>query len=45
MAATPTGRGYWLVCADGGVFAFGDAEYFGNVEYVLPDGHSWLPAS
>ena len=26
MAATPTGRGYWLVGADGGVFAFGDAE-------------------
>ena len=25
MAATPDGKGYWLVGADGGVFAFGDA--------------------
>ena len=25
IAATPDGRGYWLVGADGGVFAFGDA--------------------
>ena len=23
--STPTGKGYWLVAADGGVFAFGDA--------------------
>lgn len=43
IAATPTGRGYWLVSADGGVFAFGDAQFFGNVEYVLPDGHAWTP--
>jgi len=45
MAATPTGNGYWLVAADGGVFAFGDARYLGNVEYVLPDGRAWLPAT
>ena len=25
MAATPNGRGYWLVASDGGVFSFGDA--------------------
>ena len=25
MAATPTGRGYWFVAADGGIFSFGDA--------------------
>ena len=25
MAATPSGQGYWLVAADGGIFAFGDA--------------------
>ena len=30
MAATPDGRGYWLVGSDGGVFAFGDAHYFGS---------------
>jgi len=29
MAATPTGRGYWLVGSDGGVFAFGDAPFLG----------------
>ena len=31
MAATRDGRGYWLVGADGGVFALGDAGYFGSV--------------
>jgi hypothetical protein len=31
MAATPDGRGYWLVGADGGVLTFGDAGYFGSV--------------
>ena len=25
MASTPSGRGYWLVASDGGVFTFGDA--------------------
>src|SRR4029077_15905464 len=29
-AATPDGRGYWLVGSDGGVFAFGDARFFGS---------------
>ncbi|MGH9034874.1 MAG: hypothetical protein ACRD0O_03855, partial [Acidimicrobiia bacterium] len=29
MAATPSGRGYWLAAADGGVFAFGDAVFHG----------------
>jgi hypothetical protein len=29
MAATADGGGYWLVAADGGVFAFGDARFFG----------------
>ncbi len=23
MAATPDGRGYWLVASDGGVFSYG----------------------
>jgi hypothetical protein len=31
IAATPHGRGYWLVGADGGVFAFGDATYHGSL--------------
>jgi len=30
MAVTPDGGGYWLVAADGGVFAYGDARYFGS---------------
>ena len=29
MAATP-GRGYWLVGADGGIFSYGDAQFFGS---------------
>jgi hypothetical protein len=31
MAATPDGRGYWLVAMDGGVFAFGDAGFYGSM--------------
>ena len=31
MAATPDGRGYWLVASDGGVFAFGDAGFHGSM--------------
>jgi len=30
MAATPDGKGYWLVASDGGIFAFGDAGFFGS---------------
>lgn len=32
FAPTPTGKGYWIVTADGAVFAFGDAEYHGRIE-------------
>jgi hypothetical protein len=35
MAGTTDSNGYWLVGADGGVFAFGDAGYFGNVPALL----------
>ena len=31
MAATKSGAGYWLVGADGGVFAFGDASFYGSM--------------
>ena len=31
MAATPDGGGYWLVAADGGVFAFGAAAFVGSL--------------
>ncbi len=30
MAATPDGRGYWLVGSDGGIFTYGDAGYYGS---------------
>ena len=30
MAATPDGRGYWLVASDGGIFAFGSATFRGS---------------
>lgn len=30
MASTPDSKGYWLVAADGGVFAFGNANYYGS---------------
>jgi hypothetical protein len=30
MAATPSGKGYWLVAADGGIFTFGDAGFYGS---------------
>ena len=36
MAATSTGKGYWLVGADDGVFAFGDAHFFGAAPTFLP---------
>jgi len=29
-AATADGKGYWLVASDGGIFAFGDAGFFGS---------------
>jgi hypothetical protein len=31
LASTPDGQGYWMVSADGGVFAFGDAAFFGSM--------------
>jgi hypothetical protein len=30
MASTPDGGGYWLVASDGGIFAYGDAQFFGS---------------
>jgi hypothetical protein len=31
MAPTPTGKGYWLLASDGGLFSFGDAAFFGSL--------------
>jgi uncharacterized protein YkwD len=30
MATTPSGGGYWLVARDGGIFTYGDADFFGS---------------
>ena len=30
MATTPIDGGYWLVAGDGGVFSFGDAQFYGS---------------
>ena len=31
MAATPDGKGYWLVASDGGIFSYGDATFHGSM--------------
>jgi hypothetical protein len=31
MARTKSGNGYWLVAADGGVFSYGDAQFYGSM--------------
>src|SRR5690349_15582383 len=31
IAATPDGKGYWEVASDGGIFAFGDAAFYGSM--------------
>jgi hypothetical protein len=31
IAVTPDDQGYWMVASDGGVFAFGDAKYYGGM--------------
>ncbi len=30
MAATPDAGGYWLVAGDGGIFNYGDANFYGS---------------
>ncbi|HUY20721.1 MAG TPA: CHAP domain-containing protein [Acidimicrobiales bacterium] len=38
MAPTPDGAGYWLVGTDGGVFAFGDAGFYGSLGALTLNG-------
>ncbi len=39
LASTSSGHGYWLLGADGGVFAYGDAHFYGSVPATSgPDG-------
>ena len=35
MAATPDGKGYWLVASDGGIFTFGDAGFYGSTGNIV----------
>ena len=30
MASSADGKGYWLVAADGGIFSYGDARFYGS---------------
>ena len=36
MAATASGKGYWLVGTDNRVYAFGDAHFFGDAPVQFP---------
>src|SRR5580765_7705459 len=57
IAATRTGKGYWLLASDGGIFSYGDAHFYGStgamhlnqpVVGIAPtrSGHGyWLVAS
>jgi len=57
MATTPGGNGYWMTAADGGVFAYGDAGFFGSTGNIhlnqpvvgmaaTPDGNGyWFVAA
>ncbi|MDQ1520714.1 MAG: hypothetical protein QOI55_1787 [Actinomycetota bacterium] len=35
IASTPSHQGYWVVARDGGVFAFGDAKFYGSTGGTL----------
>ena len=35
MASTPDGNGYWLVASDGGIFAYGDAQFYGSTGSIV----------
>ena len=47
IAASPSGRGYWLVGSDGGVFAFGDAGSRGRQEpsHIIPNFKPPVPGA
>ena len=35
MASTPNGGGYWLMASDGGVFTFGNAQFYGSTGGIV----------
>jgi hypothetical protein len=42
---SPSGNGYWLIAADGGVFAFGDARFHGSAAGQLQPGEHVVGAA
>lgn len=40
IVGTPSGNGYYIVKADGGVFSFGDAVFYGSTGGKRPGGHN-----
>src|SRR5580765_2776293 len=57
IAATHTGKGYWLLASDGGIFSYGNARFYGSTGGMhlnqpvvgiapTPTGHGyWMVAS
>jgi hypothetical protein len=57
MVPTPDGGGYWLVASDGGIFSYGDAQFYGSAGALplvqpivgmaaMPDGSGyWFSAA
>ena len=47
MAATPDGKGYWLVASDGGIFNYGDAALLrvrpGGITFEQARSSAWRP--
>ena len=39
IVATPSGNGYYILIADGGVYSFGDAVFYGSTGGNRPGGH------
>jgi hypothetical protein len=35
MATTADGNGYWMVATDGGIFSFGDAQFYGSTGGIV----------
>ena len=46
ITPTPNHGGYWLVAADGGIFAFGDAGFYGSIPGIglAPAGSGVAPS-
>ena len=45
MATTNDGKGYWLVASDGGIFTYGDGNFFGSAGGCgsRPRSSAWRP--